>query len=545
MGMVDPMHWGGEDPSVMWAATNVAEAIPGVSTPLNWSFLGDPLERGALAAFHDLGAIGGSELELSDRAEGRFLVCFFGRTSVNVDRMRSLADGLPGSDGAAVEKQLFNSTRPEIPVRSRPWRTPIVVAKAARIATTIKGATLRTSDDTHSWWSGVRDRSEDLGQESEALFGEAQQRFERIFARHTVVSVLASGLYGETTRRLDELRPGLSEALFGGTSALTETTMLCALWNISRGHGDLDAFVDRYGYYGPKAGQIGSPVWRTDRTGLLGVLDSYSGMAEHRGPPSLQRRAVAARLAAEKLLPTLVSRHLRYPLLAQLRIGRALLSLRELGKASYLQCIDVGRMSAQARGRQLEASGVVDRAHDVFFLTGPEAWGRDTGDLRSVVAQRRTLHQTYSTYRLPMSWTGPAVPTVAPTTPEAGAPAAAGDRTPTVLTGAGVGSSPVTARARIVSDPDTSELRDGEILVCSTTDPSWTAQFLIAAGVVAEYGSALSHAAIVARELGIPCVIGAAEATRVIRTGDLVTVDPGRGEVRVTPGEHHEQEHRP
>ncbi|MFG2044638.1 PEP/pyruvate-binding domain-containing protein [Dactylosporangium sp. NPDC048998] len=115
-----------------------------------------------------------------------------------------------------------------------------------------------------------------------------------------------------------------------------------------------------------------------------------------------------------------------------------------------------------------------------------------------------------------------------------GAPAAAGGRgsAPSLVTG--VPSSPGRARgpARLVrSIDDFSRVRRGDILVCRTTDPAWTPLFRLAAAVVTETGGVLSHAAIVAREFGIPAVVGAGEAMASLTDGAPVTVDGTAGTI--------------
>jgi phosphoenolpyruvate synthase/pyruvate phosphate dikinase len=100
---------------------------------------------------------------------------------------------------------------------------------------------------------------------------------------------------------------------------------------------------------------------------------------------------------------------------------------------------------------------------------------------------------------------------------------------------AGLAVSPgvVEGRARVVLDAATSELEPGEVLVCETTDPSWASLFLVASALVIDIGGALSHGAIVARELGVPCVINTRVGTRRLRTGDLLRVDGDAGMVTV------------
>jgi phosphohistidine swiveling domain-containing protein len=94
----------------------------------------------------------------------------------------------------------------------------------------------------------------------------------------------------------------------------------------------------------------------------------------------------------------------------------------------------------------------------------------------------------------------------------------------------------VRARARVIRDPRVESLAPGEALIASHTDPGWIAVFVNAAAVVAERGSLLSHSAIVARELGIPCVVALKGATDWIRTGDLLEIDGQTGLVSKLDG---------
>jgi pyruvate,water dikinase len=91
----------------------------------------------------------------------------------------------------------------------------------------------------------------------------------------------------------------------------------------------------------------------------------------------------------------------------------------------------------------------------------------------------------------------------------------------------------VTAAARVILDPVGAILKPGEILVAPSTDPGWTPLFLTAGGLVMEMGGAMSHGSIVAREYGIPAVVGVPGATERIETGQVLTVDGSAGTVRV------------
>jgi pyruvate,water dikinase len=103
----------------------------------------------------------------------------------------------------------------------------------------------------------------------------------------------------------------------------------------------------------------------------------------------------------------------------------------------------------------------------------------------------------------------------------------------------GIGTSPgvVTAAARVLRGPEDFErMQPGEVLVASITTPAWTPLFAIASAVVTEIGGPLSHSSIVAREYGIPAVLGTGVATKRIRSGQTVTVDGGKGIVRLDSG---------
>jgi phosphoenolpyruvate synthase/pyruvate phosphate dikinase len=103
-----------------------------------------------------------------------------------------------------------------------------------------------------------------------------------------------------------------------------------------------------------------------------------------------------------------------------------------------------------------------------------------------------------------------------------------------VLSGAPASAGVARGRARVVTDPgNIADFQPGEILVAPQTDPSWTPLFMVSAGVVVGTGSMASHAMIVSRELGIPCVAGVQGATLRIADGAVIEVDGSTGSVTV------------
>ena len=102
-GMANPLHWEATDSDVLWSPGNVSEAIPGVSTALNWSFIDDAIELATRRAFHSLGLLRRDELTAGDRAEDRFMVCFYGRTVANIEAMRVLGPDAGEMEGSGAQ----------------------------------------------------------------------------------------------------------------------------------------------------------------------------------------------------------------------------------------------------------------------------------------------------------------------------------------------------------------------------------------------------------------------------------------------------------
>ena len=118
---------------------------------------------------------------------------------------------------------------------------------------------------------------------------------------------------------------------------------------------------------------------------------------------------------------------------------------------------------------------------------------------------------------------------------EIGAPVAdvMADRRPDTVEGLGVSAGIAEGIVRVVRDLDDADIDEGTVLVCRATDPSWASLFPLAEAVVTDVGSAMSHAAIVCRELGLPCVAGTRNGTTTLRDGMRVRVDGTTGRVEI------------
>ncbi|GAA1022181.1 phosphoenolpyruvate synthase [Acrocarpospora pleiomorpha] len=286
---------------------------------------------------------------------------------------------------------------------------------------------------------------------------------------------------------------------------------------------ELDGFLTRYGDRTVAEIDLGLPRWREDPSHVIGVLANLLRLED----PSLAPDALFAKGAAEAetIIADLARRagRLRGPLIRfALDRARALAGLRELPKYYLVVALATVRDLLWQVGADLAERGAIEKPDDIFFLTLPEA--REGGDLRTTVTKRRDdytreLRRRHIPRILLSDGTEPEA--VARTTPAADG----------ALTGTPASSGQVTGTARVVLDPIGAHLEPGEILVCPSTDPGWTPLFLTAAGLVMEMGGANSHGAVVAREYGIPAVVGVPHATESLKTGQRITVDGTSGTV--------------
>jgi pyruvate,water dikinase len=297
--------------------------------------------------------------------------------------------------------------------------------------------------------------------------------------------------------------------------------------------GELDRFLARHGHRAVAEIDLGVPRWRDDPAYVLGVLANYLRLEDRNAAPDavFARGAAAAGAALDAVVARVRERSAVRARLVRwaLRRTRELAGLRETHKDFLVRMIAAARAELGAVGAELAGRGLLADPADVFFLDLVEARSALAGaDHREVVAQRRAEHERELRRRHV-----PRVLLSDGTEPEAlVAPRAVEG----ALVGTAASAGEVTGVARVVLDPSDAHLEPGEILVAPSTDPGWTPLFLTAGGLVMEMGGAVSHGAVVAREYGIPAVVGVPDATGVIRTGQRITVDGSAGLVRIAPG---------
>ncbi len=333
---------------------------------------------------------------------------------------------------------------------------------------------------------------------------------------------LAAGIPGGQHIALEAMR---------GLPHNVTTEMDLALWEAARAMGrepgsqdPLRDFLARYGMRGVAEIDIGRPRWRDDPSQILPVIESYLRLPPEQAPDVVfARGAAAAEAALERLQAELRRRSggwWRAPLARWAgRRMRALAGLRESPKFFIIRVMGIVREGL------LAAAGP-----DVFFLRLEELRALASGplpDFSAAVAERRAAYDREKRRRR--------VPRLLLSDGEAfygdeSAPAEAGEG---VLAGSAVSPGVSEGNVRVVFDPHRAQLAPGEILVCPGTDPAWTPLFLAAGALVMEVGGLLTHGSVVAREYGIPAVVGVPQATTRLRTGQRIRVDGYTGRVTV------------
>jgi pyruvate,water dikinase len=524
---MDPLH-DRSGPGTFWTTVNAAEALPGVSTPLNWSIFGDAVERAFRWTFVDMGVLHPAGVVVSASVDDRLWGVFYGRAAANLDTFRRLADLTPGTSGESIELQIFGTARPDAPSNPSRRRYPFVAARMPRSGLGLpKVLAAHRASVEEFWQSSVLDPPTDAAG-ARVLFADAIARFEAVMRPHTLAAMLAQAVYEQASRLATAAGcPGLETRLMTGYGGFEETRLMRELWAVSRGRRAFDDFIAAHGYHGPTEGEISTRSWREDRAPVAQLLETYRGMDEQAGPEAIETTRAGEREAATAALLAALPAVKRPAARLVLGASRRYIPLREVGKTAFLQTLDTARAAARIVGEDLARRGVVGDPEDVFYLTVAEVLDPSIIDgIKDVVALRRERREEYLKVKLPESWTGQ--PEAIPIT--ASEAATEGSE----IAGLAVSPGVVEGRARVVLDPLVGDpLEPGEILVCETTDPSWTSLFLVASGLVIDIGGPLSHGAILARELGVPCVINSRVGTAVLRTGDLLRVDGDAGRVEV------------
>lgn len=522
----DPLQsW--SDPGEYWTTSSMGEAIPGVATPLCWSLWGNSAEHAARESVYRMGLLTRTERRVPDRMQDRFIQMFYGRAACKVEFQTMIGDRMPGTTGERTAVSVFGRVPEDMGFRPTKRRYPII---ALRFPWTffITPRLLRKAESRgNAWYEEAVVRVPDLNlEEAVALFREAAEWFDY------------------TTRLQADAMMCVSQVLLGALAQVVESTgvgefsilashaggpeldVVLDIWKASRGQLEFEKLIRKQGFHGPGEGELSSHTWREDGTPLRSMLNQFAALDDSEGPELRQRERQRQREELERQIINATSLFKRPAVRLLFRLARKNLIYRGVGKESFLQAFDVCRACARRIGAHLAAAGKLEDPEDVFYLTVAELTGELPRNARELVALRRERRDAYQRLEIPPAWKGMPEATPVKETAEPGVKAE------DVIKGVGVSAGIVEGTACVAMSSAT-EIEPGQILVAPTTDPSWTSIMFVSLGLVVDIGGAMSHAAIVARELGIPCVVNTRTGTKILQSGDRVQVDGSKGTVKI------------
>ncbi len=567
-----------DEPSVrypVWTRGNVGEVFVEAVSPLTWSTYGRRAwEPGWRDAFYEMGVFTPEDFRPAGECE--ICGCFGGYVYINMSVTRVMAVRVPGLTVEAMDKSLFGDYADAPPYQPDPRDE-----NAERSAAV--GAWLRSlfsidpkpvTDQDRVRLNALGVKRPDLAALTDAallryfrsLSAEGRHQFKRhvlnSYGANVLASVIAqisqaagaSELAARVTSAVGDIdsasqsfelwelsrkvqsSPTVSAAFDEGVEGLLERLRASNATDATRFLENWHAFIGRWGFVGPSVWEFRSPTYRTHPEIALRMLDRARQAPDLSAPGVRAERLIAERETAITEIADRLAGNAdaQGQFIGAARAAGTYLAARERSKMHCTRLIDEARQAMRELGQRLVRRGELARWEHVLLVTDDEAdaFIGNPAAHAGQIAERASRLETLAAMEPPFVFHGDPLPLAAFKARGGGMveAAAAG----TQLTGMGVSPGRHTGRARVITSLDfDSELEPGEVIVAVTTDSSWGPLFLAAGAVVVETGATISHAAIVARELGIPAAVSVADATRRIKDGTTVTVDGSTGMVIV------------
>ena len=557
-----------------WTRANVGEVLPEPPSPLGWDIV---WEHGTLAGWRDctVNRLGFAQDEVNE-VRPEVVGCFGGYGYLNASINRVFGYRAPGMTASTIDDIYFGD-HPDVPpvVIGDWWDSPSTTARLEAwigwvLTTTEQPELEHDKEVAEAIRAGRRDYTAMSNTELIEFATSQIPHIRRMFDQHIHQSACATigpGIIGAVAAAVGD--PTLTLKIIGAVGDVDSAAPSYAMWELSRlvagspalmaafdggasglvarlGELDepdasaflagLDDFMFRFGSRGPNEWDIHSHVWETKPELVLSAIDRMrfapdDDSPEHRhADREAERDAIVARLT-EALAG---DPEAQGQFLAGVASAARFVPGRERSKTSIIKVIHECRMAVWEIGRRLVTAGGCDEPADIclLFLDEVDQAIADPAWARTTIAERQAHFDHLRTLEPPFIFNGECPPVE--TWPRKGA-----DTVEVLGVGGTVQGMPGSSGtyrgiARVILDPaDPMALDPGDVLVAPHTDPAWTPLFVTAGAVVVDVGAALSHAIIVSRELGLPCVVSAKDATRVIPDGAQIEVDGNTGLVTV------------
>jgi rifampicin phosphotransferase len=545
----------------LYTRGNVGEVFPNVLTALTGTLIGAAVSQGQTEFFVEIGVLRPHELAGPSIGTG----VFGGYLYMSGSAMRLFGVRMPGMSAADANEQMMGEI-PDMPPYRRAKGDRNLIASLALsryVARLLRSPRLETLDEARAqaraWLATMPDLQ--TAPDDELLgwldtFPPRQAASMRRLLRFSALAAAPRGLLDRMLAR-PGMPPGLANRIVGGTGAVDSAQLAQRMWAMGRlvandptltttfdegtsGRASstllgpaIEEFLYEHGHRGNDEYELATPSWVMDPAPVHAAIDRLRQAPPERDPALTSRRLAAdARDALDEALarlPRPLRRMARRCAHAsrQGSIGRErakdILVLENLGARRVLH--ELVRRAAERGGpADVRLAFCVTAEELADYVARPAAYS-------AVIAERAAV-QRYLDERMPPPWFDGQIPDPAtwPLRSE-GRPAA--PAVGTTVSGIPVSGGVASGPARVILDPsDPRDLESGDVLVCPITDPSWTPLFLAAAAVVCDAGAVQSHAAIVARELGIPAVLSVPGIT-AIPDGTMLHVDGTAGTVLI------------
>ncbi len=560
----------------IYTRANVGEVFPDPVTPLTGSAFMFLSELGWRDAWHRMGALSPEEFPAEEFCQ---LGVVGGYCYLNASLIRLFGERAPGLSWKDMDEQFFGA-QPGIP----PYELmdgDIDEGATAKVGETFGWALSLTAVDQLDELTADRASTKQLhdqrpdfsamsNHEVFDYYSRTYPHHRELFSHHLFTTYMATvpvGIISGVGTAVG--RPDLIMPIIAGIGEVDSAEPSHAMWRLGRlarasdelsrafdagVHGLLDAlrssdsddaaeflggfadFVDEYGSRGPNEWEMRSNSWETHPELALSAIDRMR-VAPDSADPSRHhsiRAEERQRASAELLALVEGDPETHGQLAAAIASSAAWLPGRERTKTNNIRLVHELRMPMRELGRRIVEAGGFDEVED-FAMVLDDEWSAllaDPASMLETVRERRAEYDELLTREPQFVFVGEADPPSTWRVKGEDAP----DRLTTGDVLQGLPGCPGSAegRARVILDShDPSALEPGDILIAPITDPSWTPLFVPSAAVVVDVGAALSHAIIVSRELGIPCVISATGATEKIPDGAMIRVDGDTGAVTV------------
>src|ERR1700722_2852785 len=530
----------------LYTRANAGEVLPDPASPLGWTLVFEQgLLPGWLRGLVEFGIYRDGELDL---AQPPVVGSFGGYFYINLSHCRVVAIRM-GMTVEAFDAALLGSAAAAPAYQPHP-DDPCdeCSAKVARTIGEMLGASEfpQIDADLERVLAKRRGRP-DLAALSDAdLVAHARSflpELDNAFVRHdysTFGSAVGPAMLAEACAAAGQ--PEALLDLISGYGEVPSASPSWALWELSRlpsGSPEfaeaLDGFLADFGQRGPNEWDIRAVSWEAGPEQVLALVDSMRHMPDEHSPDARHARLEATRTAAaDRIRAALPDDASRQSFDVGLASSARTIPLREKTKLIAVTTINEVRLALRELGRRGVAAGYYAAPEDVMMLLASELdeYVADPARFAPVIAER--LAQYLALFELEPPFIIDADPAPLPGWPRRARPRPEPARAGQVLRGIGGSAGRYQGRARVSMDlPAAMELEPGEILVAPLTDAAWTPLFLVAGAVVVDVGALNSHAVVVSRELGIPCVLSLQDATARLRDGMELAVDGTAGTVTV------------